>query len=109
MTPIHHLFTCRNGITVNAIPHPSHPCYAYPPSHQAYPQPVKYNLDLANQCRAVDDALERIAELLADCNEYKERLEEARDRVADVARARKKVWAVVKERAGQELDRAESK
>jgi len=109
LTPIHHLFTCRNGITVNAIPHPSHPCYAYPPSHQAYPQPVKYNLDLANQCRAVDDALERIAELLADCIEYKERLEEARDRVADVARARKKVWAVVKERAGQELDRAESK
>jgi len=47
--------------------------------------------------------------LLADCNEYKERLEEARDRVADVARARKKVWSVVKERAGQELDRAEGK
>ena len=109
LTPVHHLFTCSSGMTVNALPHPNHPCYAYPPSHQAYPQPVKYNLDLTNQCRAVDDALERIGELLADCNEYKERLEEARARVADVARARKVVWAVVKERAGTELDRAEGK
>ena len=107
LTPIHRLFTCRPGITVSALPHPSHPCYAYPPGHPSYPQTVKYNLDLASQCRAVDDALERIGELLADCNEYKERLEEARDRVADVARARKVVWAVVKERAAQELDRAE--
>ena len=104
-TPVHRLFTHPQGLTINAKPHPNHPNFAYPPSHPGYPQPVRYNLDLANQCRAVDDALERIAELLADCNEYKERLEEARDRVADVARARKKVWTVVKERAGRELDR----
>ncbi len=109
LTPIHRLFTCRNGITVNALPHPNHPHYAFPPHHASYPQAQRYNLDLSNQCRAVDDALERIAELLADCNEYKERLEEARDRVADVARARKRVWSVVKERAGAELDRAEGK
>lgn len=109
LTPVHHLFTARSGITVNAIPHAHHPMYAYGAGHPSYPQPTRYNLDLTNQCRAVDDALERIQELLADCNEYKERLEEARDRVADVARARKKVWSVVKERAGAELDRAEGK
>lgn len=108
-TPVHRLFTCPTGITVNAIPNPSHPGLAYAPTHPQYPKKVSYNLDLSNQCRAVDDALERIAELLADCNEYKERLEEARDRVADVARARKKVWGVVKQRAGRELDRAEGR
>jgi hypothetical protein len=104
LTPVHRLFTCVDGITLNAVPHASHPNFAFPPRHPGYPQTVKYNLDLSNQCRAVDDALERIAELLADCNEYKERLEEARARVADVARARKKVWEVVKERASREMD-----
>ncbi|KAK4686763.1 hypothetical protein P7C73_g3366, partial [Tremellales sp. Uapishka_1] len=105
LTPVHRLFTCPTGITFNAIPNPLHPGFNYPSDSLIYPEHVKYNLDLPNQQRAVDDALERISELLADCNEYKERLEEARDRVADVARARKKVWSVVKERAGWELDR----
>jgi hypothetical protein len=108
-TPVHRLFTCSTGITVNAIPNASHPGMAFPTTHPAYPVTQKYNLDLTNQRRAVDDALERISELLADCNEYKERLEEARGRVADVARARKKVWAVIKERAGLELDREEGR
>ncbi|WWD22725.1 hypothetical protein CI109_107218 [Kwoniella shandongensis] len=108
-TPLQRLFTCPSGITLHAVPNPAHPGFAYTPTHALYPQSIKYNLDLSNQCRAVDDALERIAELLADCNEYKERLEEARDRVADVARARKKIWRVVKERAGHELDRGEHK
>ncbi|RSH83898.1 hypothetical protein EHS25_005142 [Saitozyma podzolica] len=80
-------------------PAPPHPHLPNPDAHARAP-----SLHLA-----VDDALERVAELLADCNEYKERLEEARDRVADVARARKKVWSVIKERAGLELDRAEGK
>ncbi|KAK8844721.1 hypothetical protein IAR55_006571 [Kwoniella newhampshirensis] len=104
-TPLQRLFTCPSGITLHAVPNPAHPGFQYAPDHALHPQSIKYNLDLTNQCRAVDDALERIAELLADCNEYKERLEEARDRVADVARARKKVWRVVKERAGVEMDR----
>ena len=104
-TPVQRLFTIPAGLTINAVPSKSHPALRLPKNHQAYPVTVRYNLDMATQCRAVDDALERISELLADCMEYKERLEEARDRVADVSRARKKVWAVVKERAGRELDR----
>lgn len=104
-TPLQRLFTCPSGITLHAVPNASHPGYAYPQGHSLHPQTVKYNLDLKNQCRAVDDAWERISELLADCNEYRERLEEARDRVADVARVRKRVWRTIKERAGWELER----
>ncbi|WWC90146.1 uncharacterized protein L201_005079 [Kwoniella dendrophila CBS 6074] len=107
-TPLQRLFTCPDGITLSAVPNAAHPGFHYPPGHSLHPQSIKYNLDMTNQCRAVDDALERIGELLADCNEYKERLEEARDRVADVARVRKKVWSVIKERGGWELDRKES-
>ncbi|RZK21275.1 MAG: hypothetical protein EOO43_10690 [Flavobacterium sp.] len=59
---------------------------------------------MAAQTKAVDDALERIMELLVDCNEYKERLEETRDRVADIARVRKRVWSTVKQRTAAELD-----
>ncbi|WRT63256.1 uncharacterized protein IL334_000159 [Kwoniella shivajii] len=104
-TPLQRLFTRPDGITLRAVPNPAHPGFHYPPGHSLHPQVIKYNLDMTNQCRAVDDALERIGELLADCNEYKERLEEARGRVADVARVRKKVWSVIKERGGWELDR----
>ncbi|WVW81316.1 hypothetical protein I302_103307 [Kwoniella bestiolae CBS 10118] len=107
-TPLQRLFTCPDGITLRAVPNTAHPGFHYPPGHSLHPQTIKYNLDMTNQCRAVDDALERIGELLADCNEYKERLEEARDRVADVARVRKKVWSVVRERGGWELDRKEA-
>jgi uncharacterized protein YoxC len=71
-----------------------------------YPVTTRYNLDMAAQTRAVDDAMERIMELLVDCNEYKERLEETRDRVADVARVRKRVWAAVKDRTGRELEQS---
>jgi hypothetical protein len=104
-TPTQRLFTVPSGLTVNAIPNPANPGFRLVSDHPARPRTVRYNLDMTAQCRAVDDALERISELLADCMEYKERLEEARDRVADVARARKKVWTVIKERAGRELDR----
>jgi len=110
LTPIHRLFTCPSGITLNAIPPPHHPGFqTFNPGHANYPRPVKFNLDLPTQQKAVDDAIERIMELLADCNEYKERLEEARERVGDVARARKMVWKVIKRRAGRELDRMEGK
>lgn len=104
-TPVQRLFTIPGGLTIKAVPSPSHPGLRLPVNHVSRPHTVKYNLDMTAQTRAVDDALERISELLADCTEYKQRLEEARDRVADVSRARKKVWAVVKERAARELDR----
>lgn len=104
-TPVQRLFTIPGGLTVKAVPNPTHPGLRLPENHASRPQTVQYNLDMTAQTRAVDDALERISELLADCTEYKQRLEEARDRVADVSRARKKVWTVVKERAGRELDR----
>ncbi|ORX35019.1 hypothetical protein BD324DRAFT_652738 [Kockovaella imperatae] len=104
-TPVQRLFTCPDGITIMAEPAANAPGMAFSASHPGRPRTIKYNLDMAAQCRAVDDALERVAELLADCMEYKERLEEARDRVADVARARKRIWGVVKERAGFEMDR----
>jgi hypothetical protein len=57
--------------------------------------------------RAVDDAMERIMELLVDCNEYKERLEETRDRVFDIARVRKRVWSTIKERTANELEQGQ--
>jgi len=104
-TPVQRLFTVPSGLTLKAIPNPAHPSMRLSVDHPARPRIIRYNLDMTAQCRAVDDALERISELLADCMEYKERLEEARDRVADVARARKKVWTVIKERSGRELDR----
>jgi hypothetical protein len=110
LTPIHRLFTCPAGMTLNAVPDPFHPGFQQlNPGHAMYPTQVKYNLDLSTQQKATDDAIERIMELLADCNEYKERLEEARERVADVARARKMVWKVIRRRAGRELDRIEGK
>ncbi|EKC98015.1 hypothetical protein A1Q2_07677 [Trichosporon asahii var. asahii CBS 8904] len=110
LTPVQRLFTSPTGITLNAIPHPNNPGYhSFNPGHPLYPSHIKYNIDVANQQSAVDDALERIMELLADCNEYKERLEEARERVSDVARVRKTLWKVVKRRAGRELDRMEGK
>ncbi|CAK9780578.1 hypothetical protein CC85DRAFT_125064 [Cutaneotrichosporon oleaginosum] len=106
LTPIHRLFTCPDGMTLEANPIADDPRWAMGPNHYAQRQ-IKYNLDLPTQQHAVDEALERIWELLADCNEYKERLEEARERVSDVARVRKAVWKVIKRRAGRELDRME--
>jgi hypothetical protein len=104
-TPVQALFTVSGGITIKSTPNSAHPGLRMPVTHPSHPKPIMYNLDMWNQTRAVDDALERISELLADCMEYKERLEEARNRVADVSRARKKVWSIVKERAARELDR----
>lgn len=109
LTPIHKLFVCPTGITVTAVPPATHPGFKRAVGSAGFPKTVKYNLDLPNQCRAVDDALERIAELLADCNEYKERLEEAKQRGADISRARKRVWSTIKERAAAEVDRAEER
>ncbi|GMK53545.1 hypothetical protein CspeluHIS016_0101310 [Cutaneotrichosporon spelunceum] len=110
LTPVHRLFTCPDGLTLEAKPVADDPRWAaMGPNHHFAQRHIKYNLDLPTQQHAVDDALERIWELLADCNEYKERLEEARERVSDVARVRKSVWKVIKRRAGRELDRMEDK
>jgi hypothetical protein len=103
LTPVQRLFVAKSGITLSAIPSTSQTgMLAENPLHR--PTPVRYNIDLPSQTRAVDDALERIMELLVDCNEYKERLEETRDRVADIARVRKRVWSVIKDRTGRELE-----
>jgi hypothetical protein len=106
ITPVHKLFISESpaGMTLSAIPPAGHPGYGIGMEGPGGTKIIRYNLDLPTQVKAVDDAMERIAELLADCNEYKERLEEARDRVADVSRARKKVWSVIKDRASRELD-----
>lgn len=93
-TAVQRLFVVADGITLSAVD-----------ARSESPSGTKYNINLSQQITAVDDALERLSELLADCNEYKERLEEARNRVANVARARKRVWAVIRERAAAELDR----
>lgn len=103
LTPVQSLFCNPAGFTLTSTPNPQNPGFAYPEGHVNHPRATRYNVDLAAQVRATDDAIERIMELLVDCNEYKERLEETRDRVADIARVRKKVWTVVKERAGREL------
>jgi hypothetical protein len=104
LTAVQKLFCNPAGFTLTSEPNEQHPGLSYPSFHPNYPQTVRYNVDLASQVRATDDALERIMELLVDCNEYKERLEETRDRVADITRVRKKVWSVVKNRTGRELD-----
>lgn len=102
LTPVQKLFCNPSGLTLTSMPNPTHPPFMNGPENPL-PQVMRYNVDLAAQVRATDDAIERIMELLVDCNEYKERLEETRDRVADIARVRKKVWSVVKQRAGREL------
>ncbi|RXK42625.1 hypothetical protein M231_00179 [Tremella mesenterica] len=104
VTSLHRLFTCPSGLTLNSKPASNHPGLQFPTDHQMRPKHIKYNLNLGTQCRAVDDALERIMELFSDCKEYERRLEEARQRVADVARVRKRVWGVVKQRAQKEVD-----
>lgn len=101
---VHKLFTCPTGLTLNGVPNANHAGRHLPRDHKDYPKTVEYNLDMATQCDAVNDAMERIAELLADCREYRERLEEARARVGDISRVRKLVWGVIKERAAKELD-----
>lgn len=103
LTPLQKLFVSDKGLILNLTPHPQHPSFAYHPSHPAYPQVQRFHLDPAAQAKATDEAFERIAELLADCGEYAERLEEARERVADVARARKRIWGVVRRRADAEI------
>lgn len=102
-TAVQRLFVVADGITLSAVPSAS-TCTPGVPALG-----TRYNINLSQQITAVDDALERISELLADCNEYKERLEEARNRVANVARARKRVWGVIRERAAAELDRLDDR
>jgi hypothetical protein len=104
VTPVQRLFTHPAGLTVSAEHNPSHAGLEFPRDHPNYPVTTRYNVDMPAQIRAVDDALERIMELLVDCNEYKERLEETRDRVFDISRVRKRVWAAVKERTRTELE-----
>jgi hypothetical protein len=104
VTPVQRLFTAQPGITLSAEHNPTNPALAHPRDHPDYPVTTRYNIDMPAQTKAVDDALERIMELLVDCNEYKERLEESRDRVADIARVRKKVWNTIKQRTAGELD-----
>ena len=109
MVPENALFVVPEGITISAK-NPVDPVAGSAAAHNAhYAQCQQYNIPHKLQVEAVEEALERLGELLSDCNEYKERLEEARDRVADVARVRKKVWNVVKARAGQELDKLEER
>lgn len=104
VTPVQRLFTAPPGLTLSAEHNPSNAALNHPRDHPEYPVTTRYNLDMPAQTKAVDDALERIMELLVDCNEYKERLEETRDRVADIARVRKRVWGVVKQRTAGELE-----
>ena len=104
ITPVQRLFTDPAGLTLSAEHNPSNAALSHPRDHPDYPVTTRYNLDVPAQTKAVDDALERIMELLVDCNEYKERLEETRDRVADIARVRKRVWGTIKHRTAGELD-----
>jgi hypothetical protein len=104
ITPVQRLFTDPAGLTLSAEHNPSNTALSHPRDHPDYPVTTRYNLDMPAQTKAVDDALERIMELLVDCNEYKERLEETRDRVADIARVRKRVWSTIKHRTAGELD-----
>ena len=107
LTPVQKLFVSDEGLVLTAAPPAGHPQWSYPTSHPGHPHVQRYHLDAAAQAKATDEAFERISELLADCSEYAERLEEARERVADVARARKRVWGVVRRRADFEILNAE--
>lgn len=99
LTPLQRLFVTPSGLTTTIGPSPSDPRLHLPLNHPGYPHTTVVHLTAATQRQSVIAALEKIRELGSDCREYVARLEEVRERMADLSRARRKVWQVIRERA----------
>jgi hypothetical protein len=99
LTPLQKLFVTAEGLIATINPPPGDPRASLPPNHPQYLGPQKVRLTAETQKLSVIAALEKVKELTSDCNEYVKRLEEIRERISNLGRARRKVWNVVRERA----------
>jgi hypothetical protein len=99
LNPLHCLFVTPTGLTTTIGPSPHDPRLHLPLSHPGYPHTTCVRLTPETQKQSVLCAIEKIRELTTDCQEYVHRLEEIRERLANVGRARRKVWQIVRERA----------
>lgn len=99
MTPLQRLFVTPSGLTTTIGPSPTDPRLHLPLNHPGYPHTTVVRLTAETQRQSVTAALEKVRELASDCREYVARLEEVRERMADLSRARRKVWQVIRERA----------
>jgi len=99
LTPLQKLFVTTDGLITTINPPPGDPRASLPPNHPQYAGPQKVKLTAETQKLSVIAALEKVKELTSDCNEYVKRLEEIRERISNLGRARRKVWNVVRERA----------
>lgn len=99
LTPLQKLFVTTTGLNTTIGPSPNDPRLHLPLTHPGYPHTTCVRLTPETQKQSVISSLEKIKELATDCQEYIHRLEEIRERLANVGRARKKVWQVIRERA----------
>lgn len=99
LSPLEKLFVIPTGLDATIGPHPQHPLLHLPSNHPGYPSTTCVRLSPETQKQSCISAIDKVRELATDCQEYVLRLEEIRLRLADVARARRKVWQVVRERA----------
>lgn len=99
LTPLQELFVTPSGLITTIGPSPNDPRLGLPITHPGYPHTTVVRLTPETQKHSVTAALEKIYELASDCAEYVARLQEIRERIANVVRARRKVWHIVRERA----------
>ena len=99
LDPLQRLFVTSTGLTTTIGPSPQDPRLHLPLTHPGYPHTTCVRLTPETQKQSVICAMDKIKELASDCQEYVRRLEEIRERLANVGRARRKVWQVVRERA----------
>ncbi|KAJ9094323.1 hypothetical protein QFC19_008009 [Naganishia cerealis] len=99
LTPLQQLFVTPTGLTTTIGPSPNDPRLGLPTHHPGYPHTTVVRLTPETQKHSVTAALEKIHELASDVAEYVARLQEIRERIANIARARRRVWAIVRERA----------
>lgn len=99
LSPLQKLFVTPSGLTTTIGPSPNDPRLHLPLTHSHYPHTTTVRLTPETQKQSVICAMDKIKELASDCQEYVRRLEEIRERLANVGRARRKVWQIVRERA----------
>jgi hypothetical protein len=99
LNPLQRLFVTPTGLTTTIGPSPNDPRLHLPLTHPGYPHTTCVRLTPETQKQSVICAMDKIKELASDCQEYVRRLEEIRERLANVGRARRKVWQIVRERA----------
>jgi len=99
LTALQKLLVTTEGLITTINPPPNDPRAHLPPNHPQHMGAQKVRLTPETQKLSVIAAFEKIKELTSDCNEYVKRLEEIRERIANLGRARRKVWNVVRERA----------